>query len=32
MPKEIETLIPHRYPFLFVDEIIKANKEGILAS
>ena len=27
--KEIESLIPHRYPFLFVDEIITANKDEI---
>jgi 3-hydroxyacyl-[acyl-carrier-protein] dehydratase len=28
---EIETLLPHRKPFLFVDEIIQADKEKILA-
>ena len=28
---EIEALIPHREPFLFVDEIIEANKEKIIA-
>lgn len=27
--KEIESLIPHRHPFLFVDEIITANKDEI---
>ena len=28
---EIESLIPHREPFLFVDEIIEATKEKIVA-
>ncbi|MCL2175672.1 MAG: 3-hydroxyacyl-ACP dehydratase FabZ [Treponema sp.] len=28
---EIEKLIPHREPFLFVDEIIEASKEKITA-
>ncbi|MCO6148047.1 3-hydroxyacyl-ACP dehydratase FabZ family protein [Flavobacterium sp. NRK1] len=26
----IEELIPHRYPFLFVDEILSVNKEEII--
>ncbi|AEF82996.1 3-hydroxyacyl-ACP dehydratase FabZ [Leadbettera azotonutricia] len=32
MSKEIEELLPHRTPFLFVDEIISADKERITAS
>lgn len=28
--KDIEKLIPHRFPFLFVDEIISAEEEEIL--
>ncbi|MDR2942996.1 MAG: 3-hydroxyacyl-ACP dehydratase FabZ [Treponema sp.] len=28
---EIENLLPHRDPFLFVDEIIQADKEKIIA-
>jgi 3-hydroxyacyl-[acyl-carrier-protein] dehydratase len=28
---EIEKLLPHREPFLFVDEIIEANREKITA-
>jgi 3-hydroxyacyl-[acyl-carrier-protein] dehydratase len=28
---EIEALLPHREPFLFVDEIISADKETIVA-
>jgi 3-hydroxyacyl-[acyl-carrier-protein] dehydratase len=28
---EIETLLPHRAPFLFVDEIVAADKEKIVA-
>ena len=28
---EIEKLIPHRAPFLFVDEIVEASKEKIIA-
>jgi 3-hydroxyacyl-[acyl-carrier-protein] dehydratase len=28
---EIETLLPHRPPFLFVDEIISADRERIVA-
>lgn len=28
--KEIEDLIPHRHPFLFVDEIISANQDEIV--
>jgi len=28
---EIETLLPHREPFLFVDEIVEANDEKIVA-
>lgn len=30
MSKDIENLIPHRAPFLFVDEIISADKEEII--
>ncbi|MEB2773945.1 beta-hydroxyacyl-ACP dehydratase [Algoriphagus sp. D3-2-R+10] len=26
----IESLIPHRYPFLFVDEILSASREEII--
>jgi 3-hydroxyacyl-[acyl-carrier-protein] dehydratase len=29
---EIEGLLPHREPFLFVDEIISADKEKIIAT
>ena len=29
--KEIENLLPHREPFLFVDEIIEAGNEKIIA-
>jgi len=29
--EEIEKLLPHRDPFLFVDEIIEASKEKIIA-
>jgi 3-hydroxyacyl-[acyl-carrier-protein] dehydratase len=29
--REIEKLIPHREPFLFVDEIVEASKEKIVA-
>jgi len=32
MSKEIETLIPHREPFLFVDEIVEASEEKIIAT
>ena len=28
---EIEKLLPHREPFLFVDELIEASKEKIIA-
>jgi len=28
---EIETLLPHREPFLFVDDIVEAGKEKIVA-
>ena len=28
---EIENLLPHREPFLFVDEIVEASKERIVA-
>ena len=31
MSNEIEALIPHREPFLFVDEILEAGKEKIVA-
>lgn len=30
--KDIKNLIPHREPFLFVDELISANKEEITGS
>lgn len=30
MNKTIEELIPHRVPFLFVDEIVSANREEII--
>lgn len=30
MSKDIENLIPHRAPFLFVDEIISVDKEQII--
>ena len=30
MQSEIERLIPHRFPFLFVDEIISANEKEII--
>ncbi len=30
MSKNIESLLPHRYPFLFVDEIISANADEII--
>ncbi len=29
---DIKSLLPHREPFLFVDEILKADKEGIEAT
>ena len=29
---DIEALIPHREPFLFVDEIVEASKEKIIAT
>jgi 3-hydroxyacyl-[acyl-carrier-protein] dehydratase len=29
--EEIERLLPHRHPFLFVDEIIEANEKTIVA-
>ena len=32
MSKEIEALIPHRYPFLFVDKIISADEKGTVAT
>jgi 3-hydroxyacyl-[acyl-carrier-protein] dehydratase len=31
MNNEIESLLPHRAPFLFVDEIVSADKERITA-
>jgi 3-hydroxyacyl-[acyl-carrier-protein] dehydratase len=31
MTNEIESLLPHREPFLFVDEIVSADKEKIVA-
>lgn len=30
MKSEIEKLIPHRFPFLFVDEIITANEKEVV--
>lgn len=30
METEIEKLIPHRFPFLFVDEIITANEKEVI--
>ena len=30
MKKEIESLIPHRYPFIFVDEILSANNDSVI--
>jgi 3-hydroxyacyl-[acyl-carrier-protein] dehydratase len=30
-PTEIESLLPHREPFLFVDEIVRADSEKIIA-
>jgi len=32
MRENIEELIPHRAPFLFVDEIVSATKEEIIAT
>jgi len=31
MSDEIKSLLPHREPFLFVDEIVEAGKEKIVA-
>jgi len=31
MSNEIESLLPHREPFLFVDEIVEASEEKIVA-
>jgi 3-hydroxyacyl-[acyl-carrier-protein] dehydratase len=31
MSNEIESLLPHREPFLFVDEIVEASNERIVA-
>jgi 3-hydroxyacyl-[acyl-carrier-protein] dehydratase len=31
MSKEIEALLPHRQPFLFVDEVVSADNERIVA-
>src|SRR5215510_6792224 len=31
MSEEIESLLPHRAPFLFVDEIVEASEEKIIA-
>ena len=28
LTKDIESLLPHRKPFLFVDEIISADEKG----
>lgn len=30
MEKEIKKLIPHRFPFLFVDKIVTANEEEVI--
>ncbi len=30
--KEIENLLPHRHPFLFVDVILSANKDEIVGT
>lgn len=30
MKTEIEKLVPHRFPFLFVDEIISANENEVI--
>ncbi|MDR3138548.1 MAG: 3-hydroxyacyl-ACP dehydratase FabZ [Treponema sp.] len=30
-PNLIEALLPHRYPFLFVDEIIEADQDQVIA-
>ena len=30
MNKNIKSLLPHRYPFLFVDEIVSANADEII--
>jgi 3-hydroxyacyl-[acyl-carrier-protein] dehydratase len=30
--KEIETLIPHRHPFLYVDKIISLSREEIIGT
>ncbi len=32
MIKEIETLIPHRNPFLYVDKIVSLSKDEIIGS
>jgi len=32
MKNEMENLLPHREPFLFVDEILQADNEEIIAS
>jgi 3-hydroxyacyl-[acyl-carrier-protein] dehydratase len=31
MSKDIESLLPHRYPFLFADEVLSATREEIKA-
>ena len=30
--KDIESLLPHRKPFLFVDEIVSADDEGSVST
>ena len=32
LTKDIESLLPHRKPFLFVDEIVSADSEGVVAT
>ncbi len=29
---DVETLVPHRYPFLFIDEILSANAQEIVGA
>lgn len=32
LTKDIESLLPHRKPFLFVDEIVSADSESVVAT
>lgn len=32
MNKNIEELLPHRYPFIFVDEVIEANEHNVIGT